>query len=228
MPVNQPPPPQKSKKLTWINSNEQVGFTNWCDEVKLNRMEQIETDHTDHILCIYFVNDQYIATGSKDKTINIYNLDGKKIKNLKGHEASICCLSTVKNLNGDVFLASGSDRGCCSLILWDIRSWTIHTKIQAHVGAVTGIVDLDDGRHVITGSYDQKLNLYSLVSNKIVYSINDNKSSITGMVMTVDKSKLVTGGLDSSVTIWNIVRKHNVIFCLCRLFKKFIMKKLST
>jgi WD40 repeat protein len=88
------------------------------------------------------VNDQYIATGSKDNTINIYSYDGKKIRKLKGHDASICCLSTVRNINGDTFLASGSDHGCSSLVLWDIRSWTMTSKIQAHSAAVTGIVDL--------------------------------------------------------------------------------------
>lgn len=105
-------------------------------------MERVETDHADSILCIYFINDQYIATGSKDNTINVYSYDGKKICKLKGHDASICCLSTVRNLNGDLFLASGSDHGCSSLVIWDIRNWSITSKIQAHTAAVTGIVDL--------------------------------------------------------------------------------------
>lgn len=102
----------------------------------------METDHSDSILCIYFINDQYIATGSKDASINIYSLDGKKVRKLKGHEASICCLSTFRNINGDLFLASGSDHGCSSLILWDVRSWTIASKIQSHSAAVTAIIDL--------------------------------------------------------------------------------------
>lgn len=68
-----------------VNSNEQGCTVRWCDDVRLNRIEKVETDHSDAILCIYFLNDQYIATGSKDTTINIYNFEGKKIRKLKGH-----------------------------------------------------------------------------------------------------------------------------------------------
>jgi len=48
----------------------------------------------------------------------------------------------VRNINGDLFLASGSDHGCSSLILWDVRTWTIASKAQVHAAAVTGILDL--------------------------------------------------------------------------------------
>ncbi len=69
-----------------ISSNQQSCVTKWCEEMKLNQIERVKTDHTDSILCIYFVNDQHIATGSKDATINIYTIEGgKKVRKLKGH-----------------------------------------------------------------------------------------------------------------------------------------------
>lgn len=102
------------------------------------------TDHSDAILCIFFVDNRQIATGSKDKTINVYNIDGSKVVTLRGHDASICTLSSVMGRNQS-FLASGSDHGCCCLILWDTKTWTIASRIQAHSAAVTSIVDLQDG-----------------------------------------------------------------------------------
>jgi WD40 repeat protein len=91
---------------------------------------------------MFFINDKYIATGSKDKTINVYKFDGEKVATLRGHNASICCLATIKNINGEKLLASGSDHGCSSLILWNSRTWSIHTKVSCHTAAVTAIVDL--------------------------------------------------------------------------------------
>jgi len=129
-------------------------------------------------------------------------------------------LSGVRNINGDVFLASGSDHGCCSLILWDIRSWSPSLKIQCHTAAVTAIIDLEDGRHVITGSYDKKMNLLNMVNNQIVVTLNNNRTSVTGMTMSIDKAKLVTSGLDNSLTVWNIIRKNNVIKYLFRSWNK--------
>jgi WD40 repeat protein len=131
----------KSNKLAYVGPNEQGCVTRWCEDIKLNRIERVETDHTDSILCIHFVGDKYIVTGSKDHTINVYSLDGKKIRYLKGHQAAICCLAFVKGPSGDL-LASGSDNGCGSVILWDTKSWQSTSKIQAHEAAVTSIVDL--------------------------------------------------------------------------------------
>lgn len=210
---------KRAKKLSYVGSNEQGCLTRWCEEVKFSRVERVETDHGDSILCIYFV-DRFIATGSKDSTINIYSLEGKKLRSLRGHEASICCLSSTRNLNGDVFLASGSDHGCSSLILWDVRSWAIANRVQAHTAAVTAILDLEDGRHVATGSYDKKINVFSTVKNQIVLTLSNNRSSVTGMVMTIDKSKLVTSGLDKSLTVWGITRRNNVRYTPCRPWKK--------
>ena len=59
------------------------------------------------------------------------------------------------------YLASGSDHGCSCLILWDIRTWTISLRIQAHTAAVTSILDLEDGLHLLTGSYDKKVNIFN-------------------------------------------------------------------
>lgn len=161
-------------------------ITKWAESVNLKKLERVVTDHADAILCIYFIDSRYIATGSKDKTINIYTFDGKKVTTLRGHEASICSLSAVQNLKNQVFLASGSDHGCCCLILWDTKTWNISCRIQSHGAAVTSIVDLEDGEHLVTGSYDKKIILYSY-SNRQVISSHSNKSAVTSIVLTSDK-----------------------------------------
>lgn len=132
---------KRAKKLNFIGANEQGCVLRWCEDIKLNRLERVDTDHRDSILCIQFIGDKFVATGSKDHTINIYSLDGRKINTLRGHSAAICCLSNVRGASGDM-LASGSDNGCGSVILWDPRSWQMISKIQAHEAAVTSIVDL--------------------------------------------------------------------------------------
>lgn len=157
---------------------------------------------------MHFLTDRYIATGSKDTSINIYSLDGRKVRTLRGHEAAICCLAAIKNQSGDI-LASGSDNGCGSVVLWDSKSWQILSKIQAHEAAVTSIVDLEDGRTIATGSYDKKINIFSMAKNQKIIVLN-NRASVTGMVMTSDRSRLVSSGLDKSITIWTIIRKNGV------------------
>ena len=133
----------RSNKLSFISPTEQGCVTKWCEDVRMNRIEKVDTDHGDSILCILFIGDKYVVTGSKDTTINVYSLDGRKLRTLRGHSAAICCLASLRggSSSSDI-LASGSDNGCGSIILWDTKSWQSLTKIQAHEAAVTSIVDL--------------------------------------------------------------------------------------
>jgi WD40 repeat protein len=84
----------------------------------------------------------------------------------------------------------------------------MQTKVTCHTAAVTSIVDLEDGRHLVTGSYDKKINLFSHAKGKVLSSLNNNKTSVTSMIMTSDKARLVSSGLDNSLSVWTIVRKN--------------------
>ena len=59
-----------------MSGNQQCSVVKYGDTINFNHKEKIVTDHTDAILCIFFINERYIATGSKDKTINIYSIEG--------------------------------------------------------------------------------------------------------------------------------------------------------
>jgi WD40 repeat protein len=159
------------------------------------------------------LDNKYLATGSRDKKINIYSVEnGQKLTTLHGHDAAICCLSSVVDVNQRVYLASGSDHKCCSLILWDTRNLSTVSKVQCHSAAVTSVLDLEDGYHLLTGSYDKKINLFNFVKGQIVHSLDSNKTSVTRMLMNADKLRLITSGLDCGLTVWKINRRNNVNF----------------
>ena len=66
---------EKRQKLNYVSNTQTCSVVKWGESVGLGKIERIVTDHEDAILCIFFVGN-YIATGSKDKTINIYTLTG--------------------------------------------------------------------------------------------------------------------------------------------------------
>lgn len=150
-----------------VSLNQQCSVINYGDSVTLTHRQKIITDHSDAILCVLMVGESHIATGSKDKTINIYSLGGDKEATLRGHNSAICCLAVIRNIHGELYLASGSDHGCSSLIIWDSQSWAMYTKAVYHSAAVTSIVDLEDGHHLVTGSYDKKINLFNHIQAKL-------------------------------------------------------------
>ena len=89
---------------------------------------------------------------------------------------------------------------------------------------MTSIVDLEDGRHIATGSYDKKINVFSVSRSQKIVSLN-NRTSVTRMVMTSDRSRLVTAGLDKSVSVWSIRRNGGVLLMLLRWWRKWWLRR---
>lgn len=148
-----------------------------------------------------------MAVGSKDGIITIYDCtSGQKVANLRGHKASICKLGLV-NYNGKKYLTSGSDHGCCSIVLWDTTTWNMRMKIEYHKAAVTAIVDLLDNRSLVSGSYDKTINVYNLnEEGKMLFNLPVNKTSVTAVLLTCNGNKLITCGLDDTVSVYQIMR----------------------
>ena len=103
-------------------------------------------------------------------------------------------------------MASGSDHGDNSIIIWDTTTWSIKAKIKAHTAAVTSIVDLCDGQTLVSGSYDKKINVYNYKRSSLLFSLPNNKSSVTSMLLNAARNKLISCGFDSMMFVWNIVR----------------------
>lgn len=97
-------------------------------------------------------------------------------------------------------------------MLWDSEGYTPVLKLEGHKAAVTCIVDLGDGLHMASGSYDKKINIYNLQQGQVAYNLPTNKSSVTGIVLSARGSKMVSCGLDNSLNVWQIVRnKQNLV-----------------
>lgn len=86
-------------------------------------------EFSDIVLCGIQIRRNQIAVGGKDGNLIIYDPStGNKIATLKGHKASICSLAMITYENKRL-LASGSDHGCSSIILWDIDTFTPVLKL---------------------------------------------------------------------------------------------------
>jgi WD40 repeat protein len=180
------------------------------EDLSLKPFGTIRADHSDIILCAIMVNGKYIVTGSKDGLLNVYSIDGAKVSTLKGHQASICSLAIINDPIEGVLLASGSDHGCSSLVVWNTNTWSMRMKIQAHTAAVTSIVDLCDGQTIVSGSYDKKINIYSYRKDSLLYNLPNNKSSVTGIILNSSRNKMISCGLDNCLYVWSIVRRQDV------------------
>ena len=75
------------------------------------------------------INSQQIISGSEDNTVKIWNLEGKLIDTLTGHQATVKAIAISPNQQ---YLASVDDNG--KIILWqqNNHTWQHLQTLQGH------------------------------------------------------------------------------------------------
>lgn len=153
------------------------------------------------LCCVFACNGNILVVGGKDKKVRVFEVNtGNLLHTLSGHQANICSLC-----NHGPLVSSGGDHGCNSLITWDVKSWSMKNKVQLHTAAVTCIVDLQDGTHLATGSYDRKINIFNHRRGVAILSVSSSKTGIGCMTLVGGRS-LVTSALDMSIAVWHLTR----------------------
>lgn len=113
------------------------------------------------------VNDRYVATGSKDETIQIYNMK-KKVEYgaLMQHNGTITCLEFY----GSAHLLSGAEDGV--MCIWNTKRWECLKSIKAHKGHVTSLSIHPSGKLALSVGTDKTLRTWNLVEGRSAFIKN--------------------------------------------------------
>ncbi|RMZ74608.1 f-box and wd domain [Pyrenophora seminiperda CCB06] len=114
-----------------------------------------------HTECVYTIqySGKYLVSGSRDKTIRIWDLDTHRLihKPLVGHSASVLCLQFDERPDQNIVVSGGSD---CRVILWDFKTGRIIKEIEkAHSESVLNL--RFDDRYLVTCSKDKTIKVWN-------------------------------------------------------------------
>ena len=173
---------------------------------------------------------QYLASGSGDETINVWNLsDNIVAATLTGHTTDVSVL-VVYVKNGLQMLASGDDGS--TINLWNLESNTLAKTLSGHGNRVLALAvyEKNDKTILISGSGDETIKLWDLdtystittleghgnaVNALSTYSHNGKLYLVSGSTgkSTLDvlecdgKICLVSGSYDHTIKIWDLENK---------------------
>ncbi|KAK9369092.1 WD40-repeat-containing domain protein [Lipomyces kononenkoae] len=182
------------------------------DATTAKRLKFKRGDHDKEIVCIAVSSDgKFIATGGKDRKINIYNPELDLLKTFTQHRDSVMCLAFRR---GTHQLYSGSaDRTVKS---WSLDALSYVETLFGHQDAINDISALAQERCITTGSRDRTVRLWKIVEeSQLIFRGGGPTSShklrfVEGsidVVAMVDHHIFVTGSDNGTLSLWTLQRK---------------------
>lgn len=179
---------------------------------ELNTLE----GHSDSVTSVSFSpKGQRVISGSKDKTLILWSLDGKKIATFKGHENEITIVRFSPN--GKLIASGSADK---TVKIWSLDGKVI-TTFKGHKDSITSLSFSPDSQKVVSGSADGTIKLWSL-DNKEIARFKGHEYSITSVSFSPDGKLIASSSADQSVKIssldgkeiktWNLDSVTNVSF----------------
>ena len=133
----------------------QMGVQQAMEKVRV--LAKIFQGHEDSVSSVAFAPDgQTIVSGSKDKTIRLWDLQGNAIgAPFRGHERSV--MSVAFAPDGQTIVSGSLDK---TIRLWDLQGNAIGTPFQGHESTVISVAFAPDGQTIVSGSADQTIRLW--------------------------------------------------------------------
>ncbi|KAK1347404.1 putative U3 small nucleolar RNA-associated protein [Hamiltosporidium tvaerminnensis] len=191
-----------NKKRIFISTNSEIlrylDLNDFNENGKFACKSYLLKGHRDAILSLD-LSDEYLISGSRDKTAIIWRIEGKKIKKikkLKTHTDSINGTAIFK----DLIATAGKDKTLQIFKIKNDKIKTIFTK-QVHSKEINSLEISKYRKMIATGSQDKSINIFDF-NGTILKSIKSHTRGIWSV--SFGQNILASSSSDTTVQIHNL------------------------
>jgi len=153
--------------------------------------------HHKWITCLCFSPDgERIITGSADRTLIIWNIDGTLIRNIKAHDSFIEDVAISPSSRIIASVSRGRD-----IKLWNMEG-NLLAVLEGHTDKVLGVRFHPMGQTFASISSDRTIKVWDIKGN-LLKTLYGHKGGIHSIVFNVKGSKMITGSQDTTIKFWH-------------------------
>jgi WD40 repeat protein/ABC-type dipeptide/oligopeptide/nickel transport system ATPase component len=144
-----------------------------------------------------------IATANSDRTIVLWNLNGEKLKTIKGHDSKVGEVIDVKFSPTDPLIASASYDG--TVKLWDLDGKCLKT-FNGKAGKVRSVSFSHDGKIIASAHNDGTIKLWNLAEkeDREPRTLKGHTAYATDVSFSPDGKIIASAGKDKIIKLWNL------------------------
>ena len=165
--------------------------------------------HNNDINSIAFSpNGKYIASGSDDKTVRVWDIKSKReIVKFVGHSDTV--YSVAFSPDGK-YIASGSrDK---AIRVWDIESKKEIMKLLGHTDYVVSVAFSPDGKYIASaGANDQSVIVWDVIKEQEATQFSGHSDYVKSVAFSPDGKYIASGSSDKTIRIWDITSKQEIV-----------------
>ena len=152
--------------------------------------------HHKWITCLCFSSDgERIITGSADRTLVVWNINGTPIKTFKDHDSFIEDIDISPS--GRIIASATSGR---TVNLWNMEGNLLAT-FEGHTDKVLGVRFHPSGKSLASVSSDRTVRIWDLKGN-LLKTLYGHKGSVHSISFNSNGSTMITGSQDTMLKFW--------------------------
>ncbi|MFT7591129.1 MAG: WD40 repeat protein [bacterium] len=129
--------------------------------------------------CIALKGRSYILCADESAIVKLYDINGKKIKEYKGHKDVVNAVAS----NGQYVVTGSSDK---TAIIWDAISGKQKNVLLGHEWKINSVTISTDNKYVITGSSDGMTKIWDIETGLEVNSYSETNGKVRQVTMSHD------------------------------------------
>ena len=139
-----------------------------------------------------------IATASDDKTVKLWSLDGRLLRELKGHRDEVNSISFSPD--GKTIATASDDK---TIKLWALDGTLLRT-LPGHTERVMSVSFSPDGSVIATGGFDKTVKLWRTSDGSPLQTFSGHTDWIWHVSFSPDGKLLASASRDKTIRLWQL------------------------